>query len=409
MAEAGEWTTTKLINLILGIILLVIIIVGSLSGQLDPLIDQVGAKFDEWTLKTKQTQRDSEIMGDFEVNPDGTCKLLNEGVNKDNYTFDYYTDNLYLNDLQVNNKIIEGDLESLKEERELYYAIIQKLEEEDLIKLMGKESPLFEITAKQQVIGHKFYKILAEDGLYFYDGQKYCDTNPYRNLDKSLGTCELYPNNNGLAEIGSIMLKDPTSKYEPSVLYIGSDLFSNIDLPSENGRFTYYLKTKNGESIDEHILGYTFEEFTVEELKDIISTSFEESLPKKEEFLLLKEAVNEPIKLKTESAEYLISWTYTPTSSDFSGAYPKLGILNAETGEEKYAIQFTSNSIYFSNLITEKDYSTEDLNKNGFLLFKYSNKIFLETPNKEYILNDETFNEMIKLNEVYQYMVKNCV
>lgn len=115
MVEAGDWTTTKLISLILGIVLLMFIVVGFITGAIDPLIQQIGAKYDEWILKIEKQDEDLTPSGNFKVNPDGTCELLNYGSGNNNYTFNYYTKEIYQNGTLRKNAVIYNKVRSLNE------------------------------------------------------------------------------------------------------------------------------------------------------------------------------------------------------------------------------------------------------------------------------------------------------
>lgn len=376
MVEAGEWTTTKLINLILGIVLLIIIVVGSISGQIDPLIDQVGAKFDEWSLKSKTIQRDYEISGDLEVNPDGTCKLLNVGDNKDNYTLNYYSNDFFLNDVQVNAKVInedikslEKDLESLKEDRELYYTILEKLEEENLLNVLGRNTGVKVIR-----VGTLRQFILNENGLtYLVD----IDESKILLKDKPINNLEDLYNN-----VGPFML----------LFYFSFD--SSEQIPNNLSK----IQPKDYPEEYQNV-------YKIKELRNMLVVDFINQLS------TLEYPPSEKRIIKMNKGEFSLNYVSDPLpGTSQKEIYPFIKTTKVEGGKI-FAVQFTSNYIYFIDLILEKEYIRENLNKNNYLMYEYNSQTgnFEELQNKEYILNDEAFNEMIELNKAYVKLKEGCV
>lgn len=373
MVEGGEWTTTKLINLILGIILLVIIIAGSLSGQLDPLIDQVGAKFDEWIIKNKQTQRDSEIIGDLEVNPDGICKLLNVGENKNNYTFDYYPNedsmhDFYLNGVQVNNKIINDDLTTLKKDRDLYYAIIQILEEEGMSQNLGKESRLFKISDDKDS-----YQLLWENGLGYLlvEGSPSKEELSFKELENKIL-------NNELPVKTEVFFKswDSSGNFlEGGVSEIHIITTDRKDLPSSLAQIWQEISEKQNAA---YPLGYNLDS--------------------------LYDWIMENKRVSLGGEKYNLDYTFNPGEN-----YPLLELENTKT-KKIFIIQFTSNYLYFMDLVSDGKYRFSDINRANFRVFiEDENGDTIEYPTKEYILTDEAFNEMTEINTAYRELEEKCV
>ncbi len=78
MNKTGDMTVTKLVSIILGAVILILVIAGTITGGLKPLEEKISSQFDKIQLlftKDKPTTGDCEIYSD---NCPGGCRKINE-------------------------------------------------------------------------------------------------------------------------------------------------------------------------------------------------------------------------------------------------------------------------------------------------------------------------------------------
>ncbi len=87
MNKSGDMTITKLVSIILGAVILILVIAGTITGGLKPLEEKISSQFDKIQLlftKDKPTTGDCKIYSD---NCPGGCRKINEENIKGDFSF----------------------------------------------------------------------------------------------------------------------------------------------------------------------------------------------------------------------------------------------------------------------------------------------------------------------------------